>query len=665
MFANREVKHVDSEPGSLRPIASVVTDRPPTPIEASTLEPVETPVVAENRSPIVPPAASRPHCDEGVQLEGFRDNIAEVPDAHLPVVPLVVIKDPPTIPLAVLQAHPSEGVKLEGFDGNIAEVPLARLPAIPLVVIKDSPPPPPSMPLATPSPDPVDGVSFEDLDNIMGDSKVEPEPVTPSVVNPTPSVPSAPSGYDRDGGVQLEGMHNIIEDSNAPNASGSSQRLTVTNEGDYSRWLPLLREFKQRLEQATEGKIERNPHPIQPFIPLSIYRWTMRLLMSAASLVPSAFAHHSGFLGPVEATPYYPTGDLSGHRGIAFSTAMNSVDDLEAHIPGGDDVRIATKLVALAQALSDLGLHDYAFMTSGFALDALQRPYIAEPNNARLHVASVLSLRANILCDLKNNDEANDAAERAVTLCMEHKNSQTAPVPELAYALLNHAVILNAIDLNEGSAAVAFELLSELDESRPETKDILALCKLCVSTSRIGADNDMATSMADETINLTRMSLDANSQIVLVGALLAKSQALSSKGQNDAASPVSAEAVELLRNLSVTRPVFSLFLAHALDVHAHHLSETNCKLLSYLVRQEAVEHWQTLKATAGSAVAQPLARSLSELAKFHRKGDGEFGIAESAVEMFLEVESLDVETGRIRVRIVVAEPDTDVDPESH
>ena len=328
---------------------------------------------------------------------------------------------------------------------------------------------------------------------------------------------------------------------------------------------------------------------------------------------------------------------------------MDCIDNMKACIPGDDEVRIATKLVALAQALSDLGLHDYALTTSGFALDALQRPYTAEPNIARLRVASVLSLWANILCDLKKNDGANDVAERAVALCRAHKYSHTAPVSESTYALLNHAVILYAIGLKEGSAAVAFELLGELDELRPvtETKDALALCKLCVPTSRIGADNGIATSMADETIDLTRMSLDANSQIVLAGALLAKSKALSSKHQNDAASTVNAEAVTLLRSMSVARPVFSLFLAHALDTHAHQLSEANRKGESYSVRQDAVEHWQMLKATADGAVARPLAWSLFDLAKFRRKDADrqalreEFSIAECAVEMFREAEPLD------------------------
>ena len=517
------VKRTDSDPGGLRPVASVDTDTPPSPYNVSTPELFETPVLTENPSPIVPLTAPQPHPDEGVQREGFRDNIY-IPDAR----------------------------------------------------------PPFSMPPATLPPDPNTGVSVEGWDNI-----IEPQ------------------------------------------------------------FVPFLRKIKQRLKQATKGKIKRIHHPDQPFISLSIPRCAMRLLMSAASLDPSAFASHSGFLGPVECTPYYPTGDPSLHRGISFSMAMECIGYLEAYIHGDDDVGLATKLVALAQALSDLGLHDYALTASGFALDALQRPYATEPNNARLHIASALSLRANILCDLKKNDEANDAAERAMMLFKEHKNSQTAPVPELIPALLNYAVMLNAIDLKDASAAVAFELLIELDESGPEMNDVLALCKLCISTNRIGADDDMAQHMADETIDPTRISLDANSQTLLAGALLAKSKALSSKDQNDAASTISAEAVTLFRYMSLERPVFSLFLAHALDTHAHHLMGANHEGESYSVRQDAVEHWQTLRATAGSAVARPLAKSLFELAKFRQRDADrqtlheEFGITESAVEMFRETEPLD------------------------
>ena len=78
MFVNREVKHIDSEPGSLRLVASVGTDRSPTPYKMSTPGSVETPVVTENHSCVVPPAAPRPHRDVGVQLKGFRDNMDPV-----------------------------------------------------------------------------------------------------------------------------------------------------------------------------------------------------------------------------------------------------------------------------------------------------------------------------------------------------------------------------------------------------------------------------------------------------------------------------------------------------------------------------------------------------------------------------------------------------------
>jgi len=143
MFVNREVKHVDNEPGSLRPVTSVDTDRSPTPYKVSIPEPVETPVVTENYSPVVPPAVLEPHRDEGVQLEGFRDNIAEVPDAHPPAVPPAVIKDPPTVSPAVLQSHPGEGVNLERFRDKITEVPDAHPPVVPPVIIKDPPTVPP------------------------------------------------------------------------------------------------------------------------------------------------------------------------------------------------------------------------------------------------------------------------------------------------------------------------------------------------------------------------------------------------------------------------------------------------------------------------------------------------------------------------------------------
>ena len=369
--------------------------------------------------------------------------------------------------------------------------------------------------------------------------------------------------------------------------------------------------------------------------------------MSSASLSPANFASPVGYLGPPESTPYYPTGDLQVDRTIAFTIAMDRLDDLDAYLNRNDDIGIATKLFELAQALSDLGLHEYAFTTSGVALDVLERPYNPTPEDTRLQLASVLSLRANILCDLKQNDEAVDTADRAVSLCREHRDSQSTPVPELSHALLNYAVLLCGIGLKDESAAVAFELLGEVDESQPDMKSVSALHKLCLLHSRVGDDDDMALSMAEEVIDLTRTSSDGLSQTLLAGTLLDRSKILSSSGQNDAALSSSVEAVTILRSMSSTRPVFSLFLAHALDTHAHNLLEANRINESYFMRQDAVELWQMLKVSAHGVIARPLAWSLFKLANFrHSSPDRNtlhegLKIAESAVEVFREVVPLD------------------------
>ena len=209
--------------------------------------------------------------------------------------------------------------------------------------------------------------------------------------------------------------------------------------------------------------------------------------MSAASLSPADFALSVGYLGPPESTPYYPTGDLRGDR--SFTTAMNCLEDLEADLQG-NDAQIANKLFDLAQALGELSPREPALDTSDYASESLNCLYVAEPNKYRLRVASALSLRANILCDLKRNDEARDATDRAVTLCMEHRDSHDGPVPELAYALLNCAVLLCSMGLKDESAAAAFELLCE-DDVELEMEDVFALCKLCISTMRIEIDHGM------------------------------------------------------------------------------------------------------------------------------------------------------------------------------
>ena len=369
--------------------------------------------------------------------------------------------------------------------------------------------------------------------------------------------------------------------------------------------------------------------------------------MSSASLSPADFASPVGFLGPSENTLYYPTGDLQVDRIVAFTTAMDCLDHMEVRHHGNDDVRIATTLFELAQALSDLGLHKYALDTSGFALDTLERASVAT-RNSPCHAASILSLRANILCDRKQNDEAIDAAHRAVSLFKEHRGSQVAPGSELAFALLNYAVLLNSIGLKDESAAVAFELLGEVDESQPDMKEVSALCNLCLSNMSFGTDDGMNLSTIEETIERTRASSNALSETVLSCALLYKSKILSSRGQNEDAISSSAEAITLLRSMTATRPIFSLFLAHALDNHAHQLSEANRKGESYSIRYDAVQLWQTLKVSAPGPIARPLAWSLFELAKFRHRGGHkntlpeELRIAECAVDTFRGVIPLDV-----------------------
>jgi hypothetical protein len=91
MFVNREVEHVksDLEPESLKPVD---TDRPLTPYNVSSLEPV----VTAKPYPTVPPAAppNQPHRDEGVLalVGGSRHNL----DPHTPV-PSISIPIPKAI----------------------------------------------------------------------------------------------------------------------------------------------------------------------------------------------------------------------------------------------------------------------------------------------------------------------------------------------------------------------------------------------------------------------------------------------------------------------------------------------------------------------------------------------------------------------------------------
>ena len=384
----------------------------------------------------------------------------------------------------------------------------------------------------------------------------------------------------------------------------------------------------------------------EPVDLVSLRRIALRLLMYCASLSTADFASPNGFLGPPTEVPYYPTGDLGRDRSAAFTTALNCIAELMDLLTGWEKTASAAPLTELAQALNDLGLHEYASSVSGFALEILRDLYAVEPDRFRPRVASVQSLRANIFVDLRQNDDAACAAEEAVTILKEHGETQT----ELIYAMLSYAVLLGSIGRGEGAAAVAFELMGYIDDPTnipPGMILVSSLCRLCVSNACIEFDVDLALSEADKAIETSRGFLDTNSEVVLAGALLTKSKILSFKGQNEPAYSISAEAVTLFRSASVDRHVFSLLLAHALSTHSHQLSEANIKSESYSTLHDAVELWQTLQISAPVATKRPLAWALFELAKYrHQDPDkqtlrNELQIAELAVNAFRDVSPSD------------------------
>ena len=368
--------------------------------------------------------------------------------------------------------------------------------------------------------------------------------------------------------------------------------------------------------------------------------------MYCASLPTAEFASPDGFLGHPTSVPYYPTGDLESDRNVAFTAALDCLDELTVLLTGDARAEIAGALSELAQALNDLGLHDYASKVSGFALETYRDLYAAEPDQFRSRTASVLSLRADILVDLRQNDDAAGAAEEAVTILREQGDTQ----PELVYPMLNYAILLGAIGRGEAAAALAFELMGLIDELTTLQGVIILvspLCQLCVSTACAEIDSDTALAMADKAIEASRTSPDASSKVVLAGALLAKSKILSSNGQNDIACSLSTEAVTLFRSASRDRHVFSLLLAHALFTNSHQLSEANRKGESYMTIHETVEIWQMVQISSPVASKRPLAWALLELAKYRQRGADkqklrkELEIVETAVSMFREVSPLD------------------------
>src|SRR5579863_10534293 len=299
---------------------------------------------------------------------------------------------------------------------------------------------------------------------------------------------------------------------------------------------------------------QRNPEVI--YIPSSqvvqnapsnidLRRSGMRVLFRSASLSTADFVSPEGYLGPSASTPYYPTGDLQGDRNFAYASAMNCFDALEFLLVVDDRAKIAAKQSELAQALSDLGLHEYALMTSSSALELARDIYAAEPVDFRPRVASIQSLRSNILVDLRQNGPAVGAADEAIALYKEHGRHQGFSVPELACAYLDYAVLLCSIGFRKEGAAMAHELLEKVDEIGQGNEYLSSLGQLCLSNACIEIDSDLALSAAEKAIHYCRTQSDANVRALLAGALLTKSKILATQGRDDEACSFSTEATVL------------------------------------------------------------------------------------------------------------------------
>ncbi|KAI9439506.1 hypothetical protein H4582DRAFT_1534274 [Lactarius indigo] len=369
--------------------------------------------------------------------------------------------------------------------------------------------------------------------------------------------------------------------------------------------------------------------------------------MCCVSLPPAEFASTKGHSQPSAIKPYYPTGDPEQDKNTAITSAMECCEILKDLHSGNDAGSVATKYFELSQALSDLGFLHYASTTSSYALETFRDLPTTAPENFSLSVASVLSLRANILADLEKVEEAVNAADEAVALCQDQMSD---PDPKLVYALLNCAVLLCSIGRKERGAAVALELVGLLDDangSRPDKMHISSLCHLCRSNAHVGLDNALALSTADEAIEISRHSSGVGPQAVLAGALFTKSKALSSQNEHHLADVASAEAVTLLRSISAQRRVFSLILAPVLDTRSQQLLRANQIADSYSVAKEAVEHWRSLLMSAPELIRRPLGWALVHQAKFrHRRSRRkaireELGHAEFAVMLFRLVTPLD------------------------
>lgn len=436
----------------------------------------------------------------------------------------------------------------------------------------------------------------------------------------------------------------------------SDQQPNPSSVSPFTRWSPTLLQITKSLELLAQSSSLERIDPLgqdtekEP-LDLVLRRNEVRLLMRCASLSPAEFASTEGISQPSALNPYYPTGDPEQGKHIALTTAMNCCDALKVLHSGNDAASVAANYLELSQALSDLGLLHSAFTTSDFALETFNALHTAAPDIFSLSVASVLSVRANILADLKKIEDAVKAADEAVALCQDNGSD---PVPEVVYRLLDCAVLLCSVGRKGRGAAVALtlvELLGEANDSRFDAMHISSLCRLCIADAHVEVDSALALSKTEEVIEATRNSLGMGPQSVLAGAHFTKSKVLSAQNQDHLAHVASAEAITLLRVISAQRPVFSLILAHALDTHSQQLLGANQTTDSYSVAKEAVELWRSLMMSAPALISpfrRPLGWALVHQAKFRHKSNRrkamreELELAQFAVMLFRLVTPLDV-----------------------
>jgi len=80
------------------------------------------------------------------------------------------------------------------------------------------------------------------------------------IEKPSFSISPAASRVDRGHGIQLDGMDNIIGVPDVGTEGSPTEQPTPATERSSSPWSPVLREIKLRIEQYTEGRIERISH---------------------------------------------------------------------------------------------------------------------------------------------------------------------------------------------------------------------------------------------------------------------------------------------------------------------------------------------------------------------------------------------------------------------